>query len=147
MAYLLIDDHLLRDALVDRPARRVRAARRRGELATSELYYHRLCASLARPDVAGRLSAPVATLDDDIQNRFRLRLLALPDDIATIPIRDLAWRMATLKQHYAISTLAAEALAAAETLRATIALDESDVGPRMLAAADDLQTPLVVLTG
>jgi len=136
--FLVVDDHLLRGALTLRPARRVRAARARGELATTELYDHRLCTSLARPEVSGRLSSPVAALDEGTQARFRQHLVALPDDITTVPIRDLAWRMAVLKERYRISTLVAEALAAAETLHAGIAVDDADVGAHMQAAARDL---------
>jgi hypothetical protein len=142
VAFLLVDDHLLRGALTLRPARRVRAARVRGELATTERYYHRVCSSLARPDVAGRLSAP---LDEDTQERLRQQLVALPGDITTVRIRDLAWRMAVLKGRYRVSTLVAEALAAAELLRATIAVDEADVGARMRSAARDLALRLVTV--
>lgn len=146
VAFLVVDDHLLRGALTFRPARRVRAARVRGELATTELYYHRLCTSLARPEVSGRLSAPVAALDKTTQEQFRQQLVALPDDITTVPIRDVAWRMAALKESYRISTLVAEALAAAEVLRATIAVDEADVGPHMRSAARDLGLQLVTVS-
>jgi hypothetical protein len=145
VAFLLVDDHLLRGALTARPARRVRSARLRGELTTTELYYHRLCSSLARPEVAGRLSLPVTELDDETQQQFRQQLVALPDDIMTVPIRDLAWRMATLKERYRISTLVAEALASAEYLRATIAVDVADVGPHMHAAALELGLRFAVL--
>jgi hypothetical protein len=146
VAFLVVDDHLLRGALTLRPARRVGAARARGELATTELYYHRLCSSLARPSVAGRLSAPVAALDTETQDQFRQQLVALPGDIRTLPIRDLAWRMAVLKERYPISTLVAEALAAAEALQATIAVDEADVGPHMRSAARDLVVRLVTIS-
>jgi hypothetical protein len=147
VAWLLVDDHLLRGALAGRPQRRVRAALSRGELATTELYYHRLCSSIARPEIAGRLSAPIAALDDAIKELFRQQLLTLPGDIATIPIRDLAWRMAVLKDRYRVSTLAAEALAAAEVLLATIAVDEADVGPKMQAAARELRLRFVTVSG
>jgi hypothetical protein len=145
VALLVVDDHLLRGALTLRPARRVRAARVRGELATTELYYHRLCRSLARPDVAGRLSAPVAALDPDVHEQFHQQLVALPGDITTVPIRDLACRMAVLKERYRVSTLVAQALAAAEALSATLAVDEADVGPRMRSAARDLALRLVTV--
>ena len=53
--------------------------------------------------------------------------------------------MAVLKERYPISTLVAEALAAAEALRATIAVDEADVGPHMRSAARDLPVRLVTV--
>src|SRR3954462_4349473 len=62
VAFVVIDDHLLRDVLVGGGSRRVRAARRRGELATTGLYHHRLCASFAREPQMGRLSAPFASV-------------------------------------------------------------------------------------
>ena len=143
MAPLLVDDHLLRGVLVSRPVRRARDALARGDLATTGLYYHRLCASAARPGVAGRLSAPVAELDEASRSRFLAGLLALPDEITVVPIRDLAWRMAELKLRFLLSTLVAEALAAAEYLRATIAVDEADLGRHMADAAADLGLRLV----
>ena len=145
MAFLVVDDHLLRGVLTSRPARRVRAARTRGELTTTELYYHRLCSSLARPEISGHLSAPVAVLDEAVQAQFRQQLVALPDDIATVPIRELSWRMAVLKDRFRISTLVAEALASAETLQATIAVDAADVGTQMLVAARELGIRVVTL--
>lgn len=145
MAILLIDDHLLRTVLAARPTRRVSNARARHELATTELYFHRLCASFARPEVAGRLSAPVAALTEDDQERFRQQLVSLPDDIISVPIRQLAWRMATLKQQFRLSTLAAEAVAAAEELGAMIAVDAADVGPAMQDAAHELGVRFIVV--
>jgi len=145
VAFLLVDDHLLRGVLTGRPARRARAARIRGELATTELYYHRLCSSLARPEISGRLSAPLAALDESVQAQFRQHLVALPDDIATVPMRDLSWRMAVLKDRFRISTLVGEALASAETLQATIALDVADVGTQMRIAADELGIRVVTI--
>jgi hypothetical protein len=142
MGVLLIDDHLLRGALAGSPVRRVRDARRRGELATTELYYHRLCSSLARPDVAGRLSTPVARLDEATRRQFRRALVQLPEEILTIPIRDLSSRMAEIKEQFSVSTLVAEALASSEALDASIAVDRDDLGPRMSRAAESLGVSL-----
>lgn len=147
MATLLIDDHLLRGVLAGRPARRVCDASARGDLATTGLYYHRLCLSVTRPGVVGRLSAPIAELDEAARARFRGELLALRADTIVVPIRELAWRMAELRQRFPVSTLVAEALAAGERLEATIAVDEDDLGPQMSAAAHELGVPLVTVRG
>ena len=145
MALLLVDDHLLRGVLAQRPVDLARDARDRGELATTELYYHRLCASYARPEIAGRLSAPLAQFDPRARARFRERIAALPDDIISIPIRSLAWRMAEIRERFHVSTLVAEVLASAENLSATIAVDQADLGPRMQFAALELHVELVTV--
>lgn len=67
---LVIDDHLLRDVLVgDRPSDLGGVAA--GGIATTGLWLFRLCSSLADPNVAGKLSAPVAALPEVLQAAFR----------------------------------------------------------------------------
>ena len=68
----------------------------------------------------------------------------LPDDIATTALRELSWRMALIKERFHVSSLVAEALASAELHHATILLEGSDVGERMLQAAKALGVPIAI---
>jgi hypothetical protein len=136
---VVVDDHLLRDVLAGE-----RAARLGGlatDLATTGLWLFRLNSSFAAPEVAGKLSAPVAALPEDQQDRFRQQLVVLPDDIAVLPLRQLAWPMAQLQHRHRregrqLSAAMVEALAAAHELDAAIAVSSSDVGPNLRAAAE-----------
>ncbi len=61
--------------------------------------------------------------------------MTLPDRIEVVPIRLLAHRMAQLADDHRLSTLGAEAVAAAEHLRAPLCVWEGDDGPGIRAAA------------
>lgn len=137
---MLVDDHLLRDILTgDRPSDLEGLAR--DGLATTGLWLFRLCSSFANPNVAGRLSAPVAGLPAQLQAQFRAQLVALPPTIALVSLRDLAWSMAELQVRHrehgrTLSAAMVEALAAAHHLETGIAVAAADVGPNLQAAAE-----------
>jgi hypothetical protein len=136
----VVDDHLLRDILVgDRDSALGGLAP--GGIATTGLWFFRLCSSFAQPSVTGRLSAPVAALPPELQAAFRTQLVALPVEIEMLGLRQLAWPMAELQaRHRAarrpLSAAMAEALAAAQQLGAAIAVSRHDVGPHLRAAAE-----------
>ena len=122
---VLLDDHLLRDWMVgaDRDLRR---AVRREPLATTNLWYARLCKSAAR--------APRSALVGDLPPAERQALVAalvrLPDDITVVPMRELAWRMGLLvSERTGLSTLGSEAVAAAEVLGARVLASSRDDSP------------------
>jgi hypothetical protein len=136
---VVVDDHLLRDVLTgERDADLGGLAT---GLATTGLWLLRLCSSLAAAGVFGKLSAPVAALPPDLQQRFRQQLVALPDEIEVLHLRQLAWPMARLQAEHRregrqLSAVMVEALAAAHALGAAIAVSRHDVGPNLAAAAD-----------
>ena len=139
MATIVVDDHLLRDVLTGRRPRDLGGVA--SALATTGLWLFRLSSSFADPRVAGKLSAPVAGLPDELQARFRAQLVALPGDIDVLHLRDLAWPMAVLQHRHRalghhLSAAMAEALAAAHQLGAGIAVSTADVGPGLRAAAE-----------
>lgn len=68
----------------------------------------------------------------------RSRLVDLPADVEIIPMRALAYRMAELSGDYLISTLGAEAIAAAESLDAPLCVWSGDDGPRIRDAMEAL---------
>ena len=139
MGVVVVDDHLFRDVLTgQRPGDLDGLAT---ALATTGLWLFRLSSSWASPGVAGKLSAPVAALAVDQQERFRAQLVALPDEIEVLHLRRLAWPMAQLQQRHRgegrqLSAAMVEALAAAHELGAAIAVSEHDVGPNLRAAAE-----------
>ncbi len=117
MAPVVIDDHLLRDVLVAARPPDLGGIAQHG-IATTGLWLFRLSSSFAKSSVTGKLSAPVAALPAELQADFRSQLMALPDVISVLPMRDLAWPMAQLQaRHHAarrnLSAAMVEALAAA----------------------------------
>ncbi len=139
MTTIVIDDHLLRDVLTgERPADLEGLAT---GLATTGLWLFRLTSALAAPEVIGRLTAPVAALTPAQQDQFVAKLVALPDEIRVLPLRQLAWPMARLQQYHRaagrpLSAAMTEALTAAHILRAAVAVSRYDVGPNLKAAAE-----------
>ena len=139
MASVVIDDHLLRDILTgERTSDSGGLAS--GGIANTGLWLFRLCSSFADPDVAGKLSAPVAGLPPDVQDRFRAQITALPDEIEVLSMRELSWTMALLQQRHrsqgrGMSAAMFEALAAALRLGAGIAVSTNDIGPNFRDSA------------
>lgn len=60
--------------------------------------------------------------------------MALPDSVQVVPMRLLAYRMAELAEAHRLSTLGAEAAAAAEHLGGPLCVWEGDDGPGVRAA-------------
>ena len=139
MASVVVDDHLLRDILAGERTSDLGGLAPDG-VATTGLWLFRLCSSLADPEVAGKLAAPVAGLPLDIQDRFLAQITALPDEIEVVSMRDLSWSMAQLQHRHrsegrGMSALMVEALAAADRLGAGIAVSTHDVGPNLRDSA------------
>ena len=139
MASVVVDDHLLRDILAGERTLDLGGLAPDG-VATTGLWLFRLCSSLADPEVAGKLAAPVAGLPLDIQDRFLAQITALPDEIEVVSMRDLSWSMAQLQHRHrsegrGMSALMVEALAAADRLGAGIAVSTHDVGPNLRDSA------------
>lgn len=136
---MLIDDHLLRDLLAGQAPDHL-SATTTGPPATTGLWLFRLCASIARPEVSGRLSAPLAALGPEAQLNFRRALIRATSTLTIVPLQDLAWSMAELQIAHGrsgrrLSALSCEALAAAHRLQTGIAVSRRDVGPGLEAAA------------
>ncbi len=139
MASVVVDDHLLRDVLTGERAPDLEGIASDG-IATTGLWLFRLCASFADPEVAGKLSGPVAGLPPDVQDRFRAQVIGLPDEIEVLPMRELSWTMAVLQHRHrsegrGMSAAMVEALAAAHQLNAGIAVSTSDVGHNLRDSA------------
>jgi len=132
MSHVILDDHLLRDVLVGTTGPALRRLIARRELATTNLYVYRLARSAVSAGggaLSGRWSAAR-------RRELAEQLSVLPDSIAVLPMRSLAFRMASIAEDHRVSTLGAEAVAAAEALEAKLAVWDGDDGPRIRAAAD-----------
>ena len=66
-------------------------------------------------------------------------LIALPDDVCVVPMKDLAWRMGQFMNLYSgLSTLGSEAVASAEFLGASVIVSSRDDGPGIRSACTAL---------
>lgn len=142
MTRALLDDHLLRDLLAEDQSDDLRRLLEDHQPATTNLYLYRLCRSV--------VSAPGGALTGSwgAEQRRELgrRLLTLPDTIEVVPIRLLAYRMAEIADAHRVSTLGAEAVAAAEHLDAPLCVWEGDDGPGIRAAMAALDASYRTIT-
>ena len=131
MSHVVVDDHLLRDVLADRIPRALTRTLRTRNLATTNLYYHRLCRS-ATTGSGGALTGAWPRTERRALARL---LMSLPDDIRVLPIRTISFTMAELAEDHGLSALGAEAVAAASILDAPLYVWDGDQEPRTRAAA------------
>lgn len=104
-------------------------------VATTNLWYARLCKSAARA-TGGALLAGWSEAE---RRALIAGLVVLPDDIAITPMRALAWRMGELiADHQGLSTLGAEAVAAALAMNGRVLVSARDDGPGIRACCETL---------
>ncbi|MCU1452459.1 MAG: hypothetical protein JWN46_605 [Acidimicrobiales bacterium] len=128
---VILDDHLLRDVLSGPDRALLRAIGDR-PIATTNLWYARLCRAAA----AGGHGALLGGWSERGRAAVIEALTALPDTVRIAPMRDLAWDMGLLMAHnQGLSTLGAEAIAAANHLGSDLLVASRDVGPGMRACA------------
>ena len=131
MSRIVLDDHLLRDVLAGEQGRHLGRLVASSELASTNLYYVRLCKSV----VGARGGALTRGWSSELRQELGRRLLDLPDSIVIPPMRLIGYRMAELADDTRVSTLGAEAVAAAEHLDASLCVWEGDDGPGIRSAA------------
>jgi hypothetical protein len=131
VSQVVLDDHLLRDVLADERGRRLARLVEQNELATTNLYYVRLCKSV----VAARGGALTGGWSGERRRELGRRLLDLPESILILPMRLIGYRVAELAGSQRVSTLGAEAVAAAEHLGASLCVWDGDDGPGIREAA------------
>jgi hypothetical protein len=122
---VVLDDHLLRDVLAAKQGRRLTRVLNANDVATTNLYYVRLCRSV----VAARGGTLTGTWSPARRSDLGRRLLELPESILILPMRLIGYRVAELATSQRLSTLGAEAIAAAEHLGAALCVWEGDDGP------------------
>lgn len=126
----ILDDHLLRDLLADDRSDELSQVLEDHDPATTNLYLLRLCRSV----VSARGGALTGSWPEARRRALGAQLLTLPDRIEVLPMRALAYRMAEIADAHRVSSLGAEAAAAAERLDAPLCVWEGDDGPTIRAA-------------
>jgi len=129
---VVLDDHLLRDLLSADVSDNLASVLVDGEPATTNLYYLRLCRSV----VAARGGRLTGSWPAERRRSLGRILRPLPDMIAVVPMRSLAFHMAEMTHVHRISALGAEAVAAAVHLNGTLCVWAGDDGPDIRAAAN-----------
>lgn len=132
MTAAVLDDHLLRDLLADDPSNELAALLRNHQPATTNLYYLRLCKSA----VSARGGRLTGTWPPERRRALGQTLLRLPETVEIVPMRTLAFRMAEIAAAHRVSTLGAEAVAAAAHLDAHLCVWDGDDGPGIRTAAE-----------
>ena len=126
----LLDDHLLRDLLAQSMSSDLARVLDEQEPATTNLYLYRLTKSV----VSARGGALTGSWPAKQRRELGRRLLELPDSVQIVPMPTIAYRMAEIAETHRISTLGAEAAAAAEHLTATLYVWSGDDGPGIRSA-------------
>ena len=131
---VVLDDHLLRDWMARRDEALVRAIGA-DEVATTNLWYARLGKSAARAGSGALLQG----WPEGERRALVAGLVALPDDVVVVPMRQLAWRMGVLSSdHHGLSTLGAEAVAAAIETHGRVLVSARDDGPGIRQCCETL---------
>ncbi|CAN5555178.1 hypothetical protein BH24ACT5_BH24ACT5_01680 [soil metagenome] len=134
MSTILLDDHLLLRVLLDDEPPSLRPVG--VAVATTGLWYHRLCRALSDDAVVGSMSKRLGAVDGAVAAEVLGSVAELPDAIELVSLRTLGWPMAELVQAGArLNLLALEALAAARQLASNICLAEADDNAPLRSAA------------
>ena len=141
MTRAVLDDHLLRDVLADEPNDQLARVIDTHDLATTNLYFARLCRSV----VAARGGQLTGGWSLERRRALGQRLVQLPESIHVVPMRLIGFRMAELADSHRLSTLGAEAVAASEQLSAPLCVWDGDDGPGIRTAAQAVGVTYVVV--
>jgi len=133
----LLDDHLVRDLLAQHVSADLARVLDQQEAATTNLYLYRLSRSV----VSARGGALTGSWPSEQRRELGRRLLELPQSVQVVPMRVIAYRMAEIADAHRVSTLGAEAAAAAEHLSATLYVWEGDDGPGIRGAVTAVGAP------
>ena len=133
----LLDDHLLRDLLAQNLSRDLAQVLDREDPATTNSYLYRLSRSV----VSAKGGALTGSWPTEQRRQLGRRLTELPETVQVVPMRALAYRMAEIADGHRVSTLGAEAAAAAEHLSAALYVWEGDDGPAIRAAVTAVGAP------
>lgn len=146
MSVALIDDHLLLRLLLDEEPQDLRAPGT--AIATTGLWYHRLCRALADQAVVGSMSRRLGAVENDVAASALAAVIELPETVELVSLRTLGWPMAELVHAGArLNLLSLEALAAARQLSAEICLAEQDDNDPLRAAASAFEVTVRSVTG
>ncbi len=134
---VLVDDHLLLAVLLGREPTALRLSDAR--IATTGLWYHRLCRAVIDSTVVGSMSRRLSGLAPAAASAAIASLVRLPADIEMVSLRTLGWPMAELLSGgLRLNLLSLEAIAAARVIDAEICLAAADRNESLIEAAPTL---------
>ncbi len=135
---VVVDDHLLLALLLGRE--RTALGIQQARIATTGLWYHRLCRALSDSTVVGSMSRRLSGLAPPAAAAAIASVVRLPADIEMVSLRELGWPMAELLTGgLRLNLLSLEALAAARVLGAEVCLAEADHNEALIDAAGALE--------
>jgi len=144
LSVLLVDDHLLLRVLLEDEPDDLRVEER--TIATTGLWYHRLCRALANDTVIGSISRQLGSADAELAKRVLAAVVTLPDEITLVSLKTLGWPMGELvSERVRLNLLSLEALAAAQHLSAEICLAAVDDNVPLQSAARAFGVPMRVI--
>lgn len=129
MNWLIDDAHL---GVYLRTGRRPSGFRARDRLYTSGYWYVRLCQAMLGVAQRGVLSGPLDALPPAQSQKVLAAVVALPEEVGLLSLRELGPAIGRLRQTYPLHALSSEALAAASVLGAKVLL--SVASPKLEAA-------------
>jgi len=134
---VLVDDHLLLAVLLDKEPTALRPSDAR--IATTGLWYHRLCRAVIDSTVVGSMSRRLSGLAPAAASSAIASVVRLPADIEMVSLRTLGWPMAEmLSSGLRLNLLSLEAIAAAHVIDAEICLATADRNEALTDAARTL---------
>lgn len=134
---VLVDDHLLLAVLLDKEPTALRPSDAR--IATTGLWYHRLCRAVIDPTVVGSMSRQLSGLAPAAASAAIASVVRLPADIEMVSLRTLGWPMAeVLSGGLRLNLLSLEAIATARFIDAEICLATADRNEALTDAARTL---------
>jgi hypothetical protein len=141
---IVVDDHLLLRILLDDepPSLRPDGA----TIATTGLWYHRLCRALTDSTVVGAMSRQLGAVDATFARDVLGAVIELPPTIELVSLRTLGWPMAELVHSgVRLNLMSLEALGAAKHLSAEICTAAADDNPPLRLAATAAGTAVRVV--
>lgn len=145
MSTVLLDDHLVLRLLLDDEPSTLRPVG--ATIATTGLWYHRLCRAVANETVVGSMSRRLGAVDDAVASDVLGAVVDLPDTIELISLRTLGWPMGELVHAGArLNLLSLEALASARHLAADICFADADDNAPLRAAATSFGVTVRTIT-
>ena len=138
---VLVDDHILLSLLLGEEPRELRP--RGGLIATTGLWYHRLCRALADQAVVGSMSRRLGSVSPEVAAGVIAAVIELPESVELVSLRALGWPMGELVRDGArLNLLSLEALAAARLLGAEICCAQGNENELLMDAARAHAVPI-----
>ncbi len=131
MKKVVLDDHLLRDVLADELSPSLTRLLSTHDPCTTNLYLLRLCKSV----VSARGGQLTGSWTPEQRLALGRKLVTVSSSIEIVPMEVLTMRMAEIAGAHRVSSLGAEALAAAEYQQGLLAVWVGDDGPGIRTAA------------